>query len=250
MPFGAIDDITARAEQHPFVRFERVAVEDAAASRREGRYVARDIDYALVTPPYSKDIFKQKAEVWFAQLDRDEKDGRVSRRWIDDSKARYAAFKEGRELPLEGTPIRGWPVISPAMQEILLHHKIMTVEVAAGMNDEALRRVGMGAFDIKNKAIAWLQAAKDKGPLTMEVAQLKQENALLRSNLDSTTETVKALKAQMDTLMTHRPLGASNEAVPGYGPVDAAFQDAPPKRGPGRPKRVETPGPTLTEGLV
>jgi len=61
----------------PYVRFERVAVEDKAGSLAAGHYVALDVDMANVTPPYSKDIMKYKVLNWFEQLKTDSMNGRI-----------------------------------------------------------------------------------------------------------------------------------------------------------------------------
>ena len=69
----------------------------------------------------------------------------------------------------------------------------MTVEDLARINDEGLRRFGIGAADLKNKAIAWLAQLDDKGPLTQEIAALKAENASLKKQVESLTKKVETL---------------------------------------------------------
>ena len=51
----SVGELISREERPAYVRFERRPMEDKAASIREGRYVAKDVDFALVTPPYSND---------------------------------------------------------------------------------------------------------------------------------------------------------------------------------------------------
>jgi len=167
----------------PFVRFERIPVENKVRSLEEGRYVAVDVDYVNVTPPFSKDIFKQKAAAWFEQLERDVQNNRISEAWVLDYKKAYEYWKRGQELPLEGTPIKGWGVISPAQQETLIRMNVLTVEVLAKINDEGIRRIGMGGIDLKNKASAWLKTLGKSGAATLEIAALKKENESLKASL-------------------------------------------------------------------
>lgn len=181
-----------------YVRFERVPVEDVPASKAAGHYVAKDLDYALVTPAGSKDVFKCKVPQWFANLKQDVENGRLPPEWLDKYTQAYASWLAGQEPPLDGTPIRGWGVLSPAQQETLTRLHILTVEDLARMNDEAIRRIGMGAMDLKHKAVAWLAQLQDKGPLTQEVAALKAENALLKANLESLGRAVADLKAGVE----------------------------------------------------
>ena len=176
-----------------YARFERVAVEDVPASRAAGHYVARDEDYALVTPPGSKDVFKIKVKNWFVNLDQDAANGRIPPEWVAAYRAAYQAWQAGQDIPLDGTPIRGWGMLSPAQQETLCRLSILTVEDLAHLNGEARQRIGMGAVDLQNKAQAWLAQVQDKGPLTAEVAALKAENAQLKAALDALSEKLESL---------------------------------------------------------
>jgi hypothetical protein len=193
---SAVGEIQQRVDRPAQVEFERRAVEDVPASQKEGRYVAKDVDYVKIFVPYSKDINEMRVDRWFNNLDQYAKQDRIPRDWPANYRKLYQAWKDGQELPLNGTPIRGWGVISPAQQEMLIHLHIVTVEDLANMNDEGSRRVGMGALELKNKARNWLAQLTDKGPLTLKMTQLENENALLKRNLADLQETVSKLLAQ------------------------------------------------------
>jgi len=192
----------------PYVRFDRVPVEDAAASRDAGHYVARDVDFAYVTPPYSKDVMKHKVESWFAQLKVDATNGRIPGEWLTKYQAGYEAWKKGQELPLDGFPIKGWGVISPAQQETLIRLHILTVEQLAACNDEGLRRIGMGSVDLKNKATAWLKQLKKAGPATQEVAALQKENSVLKASIESLEKRVQELTKFVELAKMSEPAQA------------------------------------------
>lgn len=177
----------------PFVRFERIAVEDVAATREAGHYIAKDVDMANITPPYSKDVMKYKVVNWLEQLKIDAMNARIPNEWVDKYKSAYEAWKRGQELPLDGYPIKGWGVISPAQQETLIKLHILTVESLAAANDEGLRRIGMGSLDLKNKAIAWLKEIKKAGSNTVEIAALKKENKNLLSSVETLEKRVEEL---------------------------------------------------------
>ena len=184
----------------PFVRFERKAVEDPVATREQGHYVAKDIDYVNVTPPGSKDIWTGKATNWLDQLKKDQTDGRIPAEWVDKYSKAYQAWKNGQELPLEGTPIRGWGVISPAQQETLIKLNVLTVEVLAQLNDEGLRRIGMGAIDMQNKAEAWLKQLSKAGKPTIEIAALKKENTDLKLTVSTMEKRLEELSRLVQQL--------------------------------------------------
>lgn len=186
-------DMATREERPPYVTFERRAIEDPAASAKAGHYVAVDVDYVKITPAYTKDVIIRDVASWFEKLDGDFRNGRIPPTWIPRYRAAYEAWKNGQELPLDGTPIRGWGVISPAMQEILCNMKVLTIEDAARMNDDAMKRIGMGAGDIRAKAQAALKAAKDTGPLVMENAKLRSELTVANQNIEALTENLTRL---------------------------------------------------------
>lgn len=197
----------------PYVRFERKAIENQAASIEAGHYVAVDIDFVHVTPPGSKDIWTTKATNWMDQLKADVNQGRVPSEWVDKYSAAYQAWKNGQELPLEGTPIRGWGVISPAQQENLTRLNILTVEVLAAMNDEGLRRIGMGAIDLKHKADAWLKQISKAGKPTLEMAALKKENAELKINQSVMESRINELASLVKQLSSQQPYQPMTDAI-------------------------------------
>lgn len=180
-------------ERPSYVRFVREAVEDVRASTEAGHYVARDVDMAYITPHYTKDVFKAEVRDWFVQLDADVKGERIPKEWADAYRKAYEAWQQGEELPLTGTAIKGWGVISPGQQETLIRMNIRTVEDLSMVNDEGIKRIGMGGIDLKNKAKAWLSQLQDKGPLTQEVAAVKAENRELKMSIETLTKQVEAL---------------------------------------------------------
>lgn len=187
-----------RDDRPAYVRFERVAVEDIAASLAAGHYVAKDVDMALITPPYSKDVMKYKVKNWFDILDQDVRNNRIPQKWLDNYKEAYKAFQNGQEMPVNGTPVRGWGVISPALQETLIKMNVLTVEDLAAMNDEGIKRIGMGGIDLKNKAKAWLLQLKDNGALALQMAELQKKFANQEAVINNQTEKLEEMKRKLN----------------------------------------------------
>lgn len=194
----SVGDLATREERPPYVRFESKTVEDKAASLAAGRYVGKDVHYAIVTPTYSKDEMPYKVDRWLEGVEKNVRDGRMNPKWLDMWKDAYQRWKNGQEIPLSGTPIRGWGLIAPSMQETLIRMNCMTVEDLAAINDEGMKRVGMGALELKNKARNWLQAMKDHGPIATQITALEKENEILKSQ-------VETLGAQVAALRTSQP---------------------------------------------
>lgn len=197
-------------ELKPFVRFERVAVEDPIASRELGHYAAKDVDMANITPPYSKDVLKHKVANWFAQLEVDVANGRMPAQWLKDYKNAYEAWKNGQELPLDGIPIKGWGVASPAQQETLIKMHILTVEQLAAVTHEGISRIGMGGVDLKNKADAWLKSLKKSGGVAIEIAALKKENDSLNATVENQNVQLAELTKLVEQLAAAQPVQAGS----------------------------------------
>lgn len=227
-----------RKERPAYVRFERRAVEDRAAPSIGGRWPKRDVDYALVTPPYSKDVFVAVATEWLEQMAVEVRNQRLPEEWYDKYSQQYEKWKIGEEMPLDGEPIKGWGVISPAQQANLIALNIRTVEDLAGVNDEGVRRIGMGSGELRDKAKAWLSQLKDKGPLTQEMASIKSENITLKATVEQLQARNKELAERLEILQrgglergTHFERASSDQA----GLISAA--DVLPDLEPHQPKR-------------
>lgn len=70
----------------------------------------------------------------------------------------YQAFKEGRELPTEGTPVEYWLGANDARVHVLKSLHLRTVEQVAEMSDTVLNSVGMGARELRKRAQTFLDA--------------------------------------------------------------------------------------------
>lgn len=189
----------ASEEARPaYVRFDRRGVEDKARSTQEGRYIAKDVDFVLITPPFTRDVMEMKVASWLELIRSQADRGDIKREWYDQYVKALDAWRAGEELPLIGTAIKGWGVISPAQQQTLIRMMILTVEDLAAANEEGVRRIGMGGSELVSKAKTWLAQLNDKGPLTIQVAALQKKiEALESENLDLTNRCT-GLREQCD----------------------------------------------------
>lgn len=185
-------------EMPAWVQFEIRGVEDRDATMRNGHYTERDVEFALITPPYSKDCVEKEVKDWLIELDDHVRNHRLPEGWAAGYKAKYQAWKAGQEIPEDGIPIKGWAMVSPAVQANLLQIGVRTVEALAKMNDEGMTRYGMGAMDLKNRAIAWLKAAKNVAPVAQENAALKVQVNDLITKVSQLMESNAELKRRLD----------------------------------------------------
>lgn len=186
-----------RDEMPAWVQFEVRAVEDRNATIKNGTYTTRDVEFALVTPPYSKDCIEKEVSAWLAEMDENVRNNRIPEKWRDGYRAKYDAWKKGLEIPEDGIPIKGWCMVSPAQQQNLIIIGIRTVEALAAMNDEGMKRYGMGALDLKNRAAAYLKQEKT-GKVAQENAALKARVDDLETQVKQVLEKNRALEARLD----------------------------------------------------
>lgn len=178
----------------PYVTFELRAEEDRAASLESGKYVARDVAYALITPQGSKDRVERNAEEWLAHITVEANNDRFPRQWLAHYQNAFSAWKSGQELPLNGTPILTWPAISPANVKMLLELNIRTVEELAQATEEAIMHMGIGARALKQRAIDYLAQSGDASKASAEMEVLRLENAEMKKQIKELTEKFAAVQ--------------------------------------------------------
>lgn len=190
-------------DRPPYVTFEVRAVEDRQASIEQGRFVGRDVVYALITPMGSKDRIEQVASEWLQQLERDSREGRFPQAWLDAFKGAHKAFLEGREAPLNGTRLADWPGISPAQYRTLESLGVRTIEDLASANEELLMHLGMGGRSLKQRAQDWLQNAtkgissEELSSFRVLVEQLQAKNEQLEADNKRLLAIVEAQGAEV-----------------------------------------------------
>lgn len=200
----SVMDVMNRKQIRSWVQFEQRDKEDKMATAALGKYVGTDEDFVIITPAYGKDDIHKTVTAWKEGLQLQLQEGKISQEDVNYYLARYDAWKKGLEMPLEGTPIKTWGAISPSQQKLLISVGVLTVEDLAQMNDEGIRRVGMGAVELRRKANAWIAQVNDKGPLTLQMAAIETENDVLKGQ-------VATLSEQVNKLMAMVPKGGQKE---------------------------------------
>jgi len=191
-------EMQEHGEKPAFIQFSQVAKHLPKKSEEAGHYVSIDVDYVEIRQPGSVDSVKFPVDEWLQQNKREIANGRLPAHFAQYYEKAYKAWKDGQEIPIEGTPIKGWQLIPPSQQQALLSTGMRTVEEVAQMNEDVQRRVGIGAAGIKLKAKHWLDAGKDRGPLSTKLAALELENAALKETINTLQANVKSLMEQQE----------------------------------------------------
>jgi hypothetical protein len=181
-----VEDFQSRdkADHRTYVRFFMDAVQDQAASVREGRPIFKDMEHVeVIVPGDAKDVVVHRV----SDLDR--------RRWPQQ----YQMFKQGQSEQLIGTPLSEVTWIPRSQVEELKYFKIMTVEQLAQVNDSACSKIP-GLHDLKRRAAAFVDSATAAAPLlALEESNkvLENEVATLKNSLQEAIATIKELKAKV-----------------------------------------------------
>jgi hypothetical protein len=182
----------AQVSEKLFVRFDVRPVKNDTVSAKEGRPIFEDREYIEIMVP-------------------GDRGNTVHREVRDEDKQRFApayrAWKaDAASGGLVGTPLEHWPLIAKSEVEELKYFKCHTVEQLAGMSDGNLNNVGP-LTELRRKAQAFVQAAKEAAPvakLTAELEQRDQKIAALQQQLD---DIVKRLPKPEESAMELEALG-------------------------------------------
>lgn len=177
----------------PFVAFKTETIEDAKRTKETGRMAFKDQAYAIITPPGGKSNNIERVDDFFTKMEHEVQVGRVHPDWVRKWRGDYELYQKGQEIPLDGTPIRGWKLLSGSQQEELTRLNILTVEALANLTDEGARNVGMGAVEFRRRAQAWLAQNEAHEGGAVQLTSLKRENDELKG-------TVSAMQEKLDEL--------------------------------------------------
>lgn len=182
---------TASQDRPPYVSYELRSVEDRSTST-ETTKAYKDVAFALITPMGSKDRIERVASEWFVQLRRQTEEGRFKHEWLYGLEKQYEAWKNDQEAPVDGTPLKAWPMVTPAQYKTLTDLRLRSVEDLACANEEVISRIGMGGRTLSQKAKEWLESSKASAPLE-ELSRLKVENSELRAQVGQMSADLKEL---------------------------------------------------------
>lgn len=179
----------------PHIRFVTRPVEDRNASIAAGHPVFTDRAHVILTPQGSKDSVEKVASEWLEASDTQVREERLPAEWAEKFHAAFDHWKRGEEIPVEGTALANWPVITPAELQSCKNVHILSLEELAVANDEAIRRLGMGGLSLKQRAIKYLAASAGPGKLIAENKSLQEKFIASEERRVSLEERVVALEA-------------------------------------------------------
>lgn len=170
----------------PFVEFKRLAIHDPVKTQELGRRVTKDVDFAFIMQPGSRDQVERVATDWLEMIKTKNLEASPDAypdEWVRGFHEKYKAWSEGQEIPLDGTSVKEWPVLSPAQAENFIALRILTIEDVVAMSEDALGRYGMGGRELREKAREWLQGKDVTKNVMHENEELKKQLAEMSERL-------------------------------------------------------------------
>jgi hypothetical protein len=150
------------------------------------------------------------------RLSKQNKDGSTNDVWLM-LKPYYDRWKEGKEAPIDGTPLAAWPGASPQLVKAMEPFHIRSIEDLANLTDGTMARVNIpGIRGFRDNAKAYIAAASTTAPVAGELAALREQRANDERRISELEDLVKSLAASKGIEVT----------------------DDEPKRGPGRPRKA------------
>lgn len=154
------DNEQSDADKKLVAIFYSDVVKNEAKSAEAGRPIFDDVDLVKIITPGSRDTFVGDATP--------EYQARFPRQW-----ARYKAGKDQNSA--SGTPLNQLPWLTPGQIAEFNALQVHTVEHLAGMSD-ALAHKFMGFHAMRDRAQAYLEAAKSAAPFQQMEKKLQDAN--------------------------------------------------------------------------
>lgn len=181
----------------PYVRFEQRTEENRDESIKTGGLITRDVNFAIIMQVGSKDSVEMKADEFVTLYHQHARNGLIPAEWADHFEREYGKWKAGQDVSDLGCSVRAWPGVSKAQVENLIAAGVRTVEDAAAMNETTMRRLGMGAREIKQRASAYLEA-REQHKAGETIAALRADVEGKEARIESLERRVAELAAMVE----------------------------------------------------
>lgn len=173
--------LVKRGEGDVFPIFKREAIKNETKSLEAGRPIFDTVEMVSIIIPGDPSSVPERA---VREHDKE--------RWPEA----YNRFKAEQEMVFDGTILEAWAILDAGQVAGLKALGIHTVESLANLPDAFLPKLGMGGLMLRDKARAYVEAAKNGGV----PERLVQENAQLRAEREQLAATIAALKHQVEKL--------------------------------------------------
>lgn len=135
----------------------------------------------------------------------------------DEYPGQWAAYERRTSYrPENGTPVEDWPRLDVATVAKLKALEFHTVEQIAECSDQQCQRIGMGCYELRIKAAAYIAAAKDSSlaqKQAEDIAKRDQQIEDLQATVLRLGSQVEAMQNQTEPVSEHRGPGRPRKEV-------------------------------------
>lgn len=183
-----IASVSHSDDKNLLVQFKMHAVKQGGASEKAGRDIYKDEEYVWIRFPgdRTKEVLRP--------VDLKGSGGHPPdpARWPNA----WAAFKNSAVQVQEGTPLESFPLLGTSTVLNFKSYNVHTVEQLASVSDAVIHNLGTGAMDLREKAKAWLKAAKDSSAVTAMQAELTKRDLDIAALKEQLAELSKMVEKQ------------------------------------------------------
>jgi predicted SnoaL-like aldol condensation-catalyzing enzyme len=166
-------------DERLYAQFFIQAIQDDAATLKEGRPIFKDTEFVRIMVPGDRDnIVVRPAH----QQDKE----RFAKQ--------YLAFKTRNSEVVEGTMLEHWPSITRAQVEELKFFHVRTVEQLATIADVHAQKF-MGINHLRQQARDYMEQSKDNAPIVQMRAELEERDNKIESLEKAMNDMAEQLKA-------------------------------------------------------
>lgn len=210
-------------EYPPFVTFEKIAVEDRAASEQMGYLMTKDVNMAYIMQRGSRDRVEKIAEEWLSQIQKQSLDGRYNSIWVEGYKKKFEMWKQGMEQEVSGSNIKNALFLTPAQINNYINGGVLTLEDLVNLSEEAIINFGFGSRSHKEEALKILNTNKSSEVLKNQLQDLREELKVIKALLDE--------KNNVEIVHPNKEIKEKKQAV-------SSLEVLPKRRG--RPPKIKT----------
>ena len=186
-----------------FVKFENKPVQDKTATAEKGRPIYKEVAHISIRAAGSQNFVCRRASL--ADMRRFPR--------------HFAAFEQKREMPVEGTLLSEWPLISRTMAKELEGVHVKTVEQLVNMSDQNSQNF-MGINELKRKANLFLDHAAGEAPMLKMQDELDQRDQTIAQQQTTINLMMERLTALEKNTSGQSKLGVDDEITPAYVATD------------------------------
>lgn len=148
-----------------YAEFYLHPVENKAKSAEEGRPIYDEVEFVRIMVPGDKT----------SMIERPVRIGNFPKNDNHRFASQYAAFKQGLDQNVSGTPLKEWAAISRSQVKELEFFNCRTVEQLAEMPDTAVQNF-TGVANLRELARKFIEEAKDGSAITKMQAELEERD--------------------------------------------------------------------------